>query len=118
MIDAALVLVSLATAALPFVEKLYFTVLPVTARIRGSLMPVAILASVVAVFAGVATARQTGEGLTIGWVSLVLFLATTIALYSALDFAPRAASGLYIVFFASFSLAVTSFLSSHGSSSR
>lgn len=118
MIDAALVLVSLATAALPFVEKLYFTVLPVTARIRGSLMPVAILASVVAVFAGVATARQTGEGLTIGWVSLVLFLATTIALYSALDVAPRAASGLYIVFFASFSLAVTSFLSSHGSSSR
>ena len=118
VVEAAGFLISLATAALPYVEKTWFTVLPVSARIRGGVMPVAILASVAAVFAGVATARQTTEGLTIGWFSLVVFLVTAIGLYGGLEFAPRAASGLYIVFFASFSLSLTSFLTSRGSRRR
>ena len=115
VLEAAGFLISLATAALPYVEKTWFTVLPVAGRVRSSVMPVAILACVAAVFAGVATARQTSEGLTTGWFALVVFLATAIGLYAGLEFAPRAASGLYIVFFASFSLSITSFLTSRGS---
>ena len=118
VLEAAAVLIALATAALPYLEKTWFTVLPVSGRVRASVMPVAVLASVAAVFAGVATARQTTEGLTTGWFSLIVFLLTAIGLYAGLEFAPRAASGLYIVFFASFSLSITSFLMSRGSRRR
>ena len=44
--------------------------------------------------AGVATARQTGEGLTVGWMSFLMFLVTTILLYGFMDFVPRVASGM------------------------
>jgi len=112
--DAIGLLISLTTVALPYVEKSWLAVLPVTARIRGSLMPVAVLACVVAVLAGVATARQTAGGLAMGWFALCLFLATTIVLYGVVDFWPHATSGLYVVFFASFSLAIASFLTRRG----
>jgi hypothetical protein len=95
-------------------EKYWMNVLPVSARIRDAALPVAILTSLAAVAAGVATARQTGEGLTVGWMSLVLFVVTTILLYGFMDLVPRAASGLYVLFFASFTLSVSSFLSSRG----
>jgi len=118
MMQAAKVLLSLLSAALPLVEKYWMNVLPVSARIRDGVLPVTILASLAAVAAGVATARQTGEGLTVGWMSLLLFVVTTILLYGFMDFAPRATSGLYILFFASFTLSVSSFLSSRGPQNR
>jgi hypothetical protein len=108
--------VGLSTAALPLAERYWFSVLPVSGRLRETLLPVAVLAAAGAAAAGLATARQTSEGLTIGWFSLVAFLATAIGFYVALDFYPRAASGLYIVFFVSFTLSVSSFLFSRGSS--
>lgn len=106
------ILLSVASAALPLVEQHWFAVLPVTDRLRGDVMPVAVLAAVAAAVAGTVTARQTTEGLSVGWVSLLVFLATAIGFYGALDYVPRAASGLYVVFFASFTLSVSSFLSS------
>src|SRR5262245_58398435 len=114
MRQAAKVFLSLLSAALPLVEKRWMAVLPVGARVRDTVLPVAILASLAAVAAGVVTARQTGEGLTVGWMSLVLFLAIAILLYGFMDRMPRATSGLYILFFASFALSVSSFLSSRG----
>jgi hypothetical protein len=113
MLQFAKVFVSLATAALPWVERRWLPVLPVTGRIRDTVLPVAILAAVGAVAAGVATARHTSEGLSVGWFGLIVFLGTAIGMYGALDLMPRAASGLYVVFFASFTLSVSSFLSSH-----
>jgi hypothetical protein len=111
ILQTAKVLLCLATAALPLVEKHWLRVLPVSARVRDVVLPAAILAAVAAAAAGVATARQTTESLGVGWASLVVFLATTMALYGALDLMPRAASGLYVLFFASFTLSVSSFLS-------
>jgi hypothetical protein len=112
MMQAVNVLVSLLSAALPLVEKYWIDVLPISGRIRDGALPVAVLASLAAVAAGVATARHTGEGVTVGWMSLLLFLVTTIMLYGFMDFVPRAASGLYVLFFATFTLSVSSFLSS------
>ena len=114
MIQAANVLLSLLSAGLPLVEKHWMAVLPVGTRVRDTVLPVAILASLAAVAAGVATARQTGEGLTVGWMSLGLFVVITILLYGFIDRMPRATSGLYILFFSSFTLSVSSFLSSRG----
>ncbi len=114
MMQALKIFLSLLSAGLPLVEQHWLSVLPVTARMRNGLLPVAVLTSLAAVAAGVATARQTGEGLLVGWISLVMFLGTTIFLYGFLDIAPRATSGLYILFFATFALSVSSFLSSRG----
>lgn len=105
------VVISLATAALPLVERHWLAVLPVTVRTRETLLPVAVLASVAAAVAGTVTARQTAEGLSIGWFALLAFLLSAVAFYTALDVMPRAASALYVVFFASFTLSVASFLS-------
>jgi hypothetical protein len=105
-------LLGLASAALPLVEQHYISVLPVSAGLRNGLLPVAILASIAAAAAGTTTAQQTTEGLTVGWISLMVFLFATIALYGVLDLVPRAGGGLYVVFFASFTLSVSSFLSS------
>ena len=113
MLQFVKILLSLATAALPWVEAEWLPVLPVAARLRDTVLPVAILAAIAAVAAGVATARHTTEGLSVGWFALIVFLATAVAMYGALDLMPRAASGLYVVFFASFTLSVSSFLSSH-----
>ena len=114
MMQAVNVFLSLLSAALPLVERYWIDVLPVSDRIRDGVLPVAILASLAAVAAGVATARHTGEGVTVGWMSLLLFLVTTIMLYGFMDFVPRATSGLYVLFFATFTLSVSSFLSSRG----
>jgi hypothetical protein len=111
MLQTLKILLSLASAALPLAEKYWVTVSPVSSRIRDTVLPVAILASIAAVAAGVATARQTTQGLEVGWLSLVVFLATTFVLYGLLDFMPRATSGLYVLFFASFALSMSSFLS-------
>lgn len=108
------VLVSLLSAALPLVERYWVSVLPVGASIRNGLLPVAVLTSLAAVIAGVATARrgQAGEGLSVGWISLFIFFVTTIVLYGFVDLIPRATSGLYLLFFAAFALSMSSFLSS------
>ena len=112
------ILLSLATAVLPVAEKYWLTVLPVTGRTRDTLLPVAVLAAVAAAVAGTVTARQTNEGLAMGWFALVVFLASAIGFYTALDMMPRAASALYIVFFASFTLSVASFLSARDNRPR
>ena len=112
MLQAGKVLLSLATAALPWIEARWLPVLPVSGRLRETVLPVAILAAVAAVAAGVATARHTAEGLSVGWFALIVFVASAIGMYGALDLMPRAASGLYVVFFAAFTLSVSSFLSS------
>ena len=114
MLQLGKVLLSLTTVALPYVEMRWLPVLPVMGRLRDTVLPVAILAAIAAVAAGVATARHTTEGLSVGWFALIVFLGSAIAMYGALDLMPRAASGLYVVFFASFTLSVSSFLSSHG----
>jgi len=114
MMQTAKVFLSLLSASLPLVEKYWINVLPVSARVRDGVLPVAILASLAAVAAGVSTARQTDAGLTVGWMSLLVFLVTTILLYGFMDFVPRATSGLYVLFFATFTLSVSSFLSSRG----
>jgi len=48
MMQAAKVLLSLLSAALPLVEKYWMNVLPVSARIRDGVLPVTILASLAA----------------------------------------------------------------------
>ena len=109
-----MVFLSLLSAALPIVERHWVSVLPVGTNIRNGLLPVAVLISLAAVVAGVATARQgqAGEGVTVGWISLFLFFVTTVALYGFADLIPRATSGLYLLFFAAFALSMSSFLSS------
>ena len=104
------IVLSLATAALPYIEERWLPVLPVTGRIRDTVMPVAVLAAIAAAAAGVATARHTTEALSVGWFAMLVFLGSAVAMYGALDLLPRAASGLYVIFFASFTLAVSSFL--------
>lgn len=111
MMQMVRVLLGLLSAALPLVEKYGVAVLPVTTRVRDGALPVAVLASLAAVAAGMATARQTGDGLTVGWLSLLMFVVTTVLLYGFTDYMPRAVSGLYVIFFASFTLSVSSFLS-------
>lgn len=110
MLQLVKVLLSLSTAALPYVERRWLPVLPVTGRLRDTVLPVAMLAAVAAVAAGVATARHTTEGLAVGWFALIVFLGSAMAMYGALDLLPRSASGLYVIFFASFTLSVSSFL--------
>ena len=118
LLEALRALISLSSAALPLVERYWLPVLPVARSTRESLLPVAILAAVAAAVAGTVTARQTNEGLSIGWFSLVVFLVTAVGFYTALDFMPRAASALYVVFFASFTLSVASFLSARDTRRR
>jgi hypothetical protein len=114
MLQLIKVLLSLSTAILPYVEMRWLPVLPVTGRIRETVLPVAVLAAIGAVAAGVATARHTAEGLSVGWFALIVFLGSAVAMYGALDLMPRASAGLYVVFFAAFTLSVSAFLSSHG----
>jgi hypothetical protein len=110
------ILVSLLSAALPVVESHWYSVLPVSDGLRQGLLPIAVLTSLAAVVAGIATARQshTGEALTVGWLSLFGFFVTTITLYGFMDFVPRVAGGLYVLFFATFALSMSSFLASRG----
>ena len=102
--------VSLLAAGLPLVERSY-EVLPVSQRVREDALPAAVLATVLCVIAGYATARHSTQGLQVGWTSLVLFLAVVVALFGFMDLIPRGDRGLYILCFAMFGLSAASFLS-------
>lgn len=102
--------VSLLATGLPLVERSY-EVLPVSQRVREDALPAAVLATVLCVIAGYATARHSTQGLQVGWTSLVLFLAVVVALFGFMDLIPRGDRGLYILCFALFGLSAASFLS-------
>ena len=102
--------VSLFATGLPLLERT-FRVLPVSQRVREDALPAAMLATLLCVIAGFATARYSSEGLQVGWTSLVLFLAGVVALFGFIDLFPRGERGLYILCFALFGLSAASFLS-------
>jgi len=102
--------VSLLATGLPLVERSY-EVLPVSQRVREDALPAAVLATVLCVIAGYATARHSTQGLQVGWTSLTLFLAVVVALFGFMDLIPRGDRGLYILCFALFGLSAASFLS-------
>ncbi len=102
--------IGLFATALPLVEQSY-RVLPVAQRIREDSLPAAVLASLLCVIAGYATARHSNRGLDVGWTALVLFLAVLVALLAFMDVIPRGERGLYVLCFALFSLSAASFLS-------
>lgn len=101
---------SLLATGLPIVERSY-NVLPVSEAVRTAALPAAILATLLCVIAGYATARYSLQGLQVGWTSLVLFLAVVVALFGFMDLIPRVDRGLYIVCFSLFGLSAASFLS-------
>ncbi|MGH9255844.1 MAG: hypothetical protein ACRD3C_14885 [Vicinamibacterales bacterium] len=101
---------SLLATGLPWVERAY-QVLPVSQRVREDALPAAMLATLLCVIAGWATARYSAQGLQVGWTSLVLFLAAVVALFGFIDLFPRGERGLYILCFALFGLSAASFLS-------
>ena len=102
--------IGLLATGLPLLERAY-PVLPVTQRVRGEALPAAMLASLLCVLAGYATARHSGRGLAVGWTSLVLFLSVLVALLAFMDLIPRGERGLYVMCFALFALSSASFLS-------
>lgn len=110
MIETLRAATSLLATGLPWLEGTY-QVLPVTQRVREDALPAAMLATLLCVIAGYATARYSTQGLQVGWTSLVLFLAVVVALFGFMDFLPRADRGLYILCFALFGLSAASFLS-------
>lgn len=101
---------SLLALGLPWVERAY-QVLPVSQRVRDDALPAAMLATLLCVIAGYATARYSTQGLQVGWTSLVLFLAAVVALFGFSDLFPRGERGVYILCFALFGLSAASFLS-------
>jgi len=101
---------SLLATGLPLLERSY-QVLPVSQRVRADALGAAVLATLLCVIAGYATARHSFRGLDVGWMSLVLFLAAIVALFGFMDLIPRADGALYILCFALFGLSAASFLS-------
>ncbi len=69
------------------------------------------LASLLCVIAGYATARHSYHGLAVGWSALMLFMSVVVVLFGFMDLVPRGEHGLYIASFALFGLSVSSFLS-------
>jgi hypothetical protein len=59
-------------------------------RVREDALSAAVLATLLCVIAGYATARYSVQGLQVGWTSLVLFLAVVVALFGFMDLLPRA----------------------------
>lgn len=104
------VTISILAVGAPWLERV-FRVFPVTDAIREAALPAAVLASLLCVIAGYATARHSGHGLAVGWTSLVLFMGIVVALFGFMDLIPRGEHGLYISCFALFGLSVASFLS-------
>ena len=94
----------------PWLERV-FKVFPVSDAVRESALPAAVLASLLCVIAGYATARHSYHGLAVGWSALVLFMGLVVALFGFMDLIPRGVHGLYISCFALFGLSVSSFLS-------
>jgi hypothetical protein len=101
---------SLLAIGLPLAERAY-QVLPVSQRIRQDALPAAMMATLLCVIAGYATARYSTQGMQVGWTSLILFLAAVVALFGFIDLFPRGERGLYILCFALFGLSAASFLS-------
>jgi hypothetical protein len=101
---------ALLSVYVPWLER-QFRVLPVADAVRDSAMPAAVLATVLCVVAGYATARHSYQGMQIGWTALMLFLAVMVAMFGFMDLIPRGERGLYILCFALFGLSVSSFLS-------
>lgn len=108
--DQAKAAVSLLATTLPLVERAY-AVLPVSQRVRADALPAAMVATVLCVIAGYATARHSFRGLEVGWTSLVLFFVVIVALFGFMDLIPRGDRALYILCFALFGLSAASFLS-------
>jgi hypothetical protein len=110
MTDQIKASMSILAAGAPWLERV-FRVFPVADAVRDAALPAAVLASVLCVIAGYATARHSYHGLAVGWVSLMLFMAVVVALFGFMDLIPRGQHGLYISCFALFGLSVSSFLS-------
>jgi len=110
MLDQIKAAASLLAMGLPFLERAYH-VLPVSQRVRDDALPAAVLATLLCVTAGYATARHSRHGLQVGWTSMVLFLGVVVALFGFMDLIPRGDRGLYILCFALFGLSAASFLS-------
>jgi hypothetical protein len=101
---------SILAAGAPWLERV-FRVFPVTDAVRDAALPAAVLASVLCVIAGYATARYSYHGLAVGWSALMLFMSVVVALFGFMDLIPRGEHSLYIACFALFGLSVSSFLS-------
>ena len=110
MPDQVKVTLSILAAGAPWLERV-FRVFPVADAIRDAALPAAVLASLLCVIAGYATARNSGHGLAVGWSALLLFMTVVVALFGFMDLIPRGQHGLYISCFALFGLSVSSFLS-------
>ncbi len=104
------VFAALLTTALPWLER-DLQVLPVSGTAREAAWLAATLATLLCVIAGYATARHTFDGFRLGWVSLMLFLAVVMAMFTVMDLIPRSDRALYIMCFALAGLSAASFLS-------
>ena len=102
--------ISILAVGAPWLERV-FRVFPVTDAVRDAALPAAILASLLCVIAGYATARHSGHGLAVGWSALVMFMAMVVAMFGFMDLIPRGEHSMYISCFALFGLSVASFLS-------
>jgi len=90
VIDHIRAATSLLATGLPWLERTY-QVLPVTQRVREDALSAAMLATLLCVIVGYATARYSAQGLQVGWTALVLFLAVLVALFGFMDdLLPRA----------------------------
>jgi hypothetical protein len=107
--DQAKAAVSLLATTLPLVERAY-AVLPVS-HASGKTLAAAMVATLLCVIAGYATARHSYRGLDVGWMALVLFFLVVVALFGFMDLIPRGDRALYILCFALFGLSAASFLS-------
>jgi hypothetical protein len=110
MTDQIKASLSILAAGAPWLERV-FRVFPVADGVRDAALPAAVLASLLCVIAGYATARHSYHGLAVGWSALMLFMAVVVALFGFMDLIPRGAHALYIASFALFGLSVASFLS-------
>ena len=101
--------VSLLTALIPILDD-WLTILPATPQVRHQCLPIAICVCLLAVTAGFSTGRHTGNGLSVGWWFLVLFLVILSIQLVTLPHFVWAERPLYVLLFAFFSLSASSFL--------
>ena len=101
--------VSLLTALIPMLDN-WLTILPTNPQIRHQCLPIAICVCLLAVTAGFSTGRHTGNGLSVGWWFLVLFLVILSLQLATLPHLVWAERPLYVLLFAFFSLSASSFL--------
>ncbi len=108
--DKMRVFAALLTTTLPWLER-DLQMLPVSGTAREAAWLAATLATLLCVIAGYATARHSFEGFRLGWVSLMLFLAVVVTMFTVMDLIPRSDRALYIMCFVLFGLSASSFLS-------